>query len=266
MAIITLTSDYGYTDPYLAAVKGRLVQETPEAPLVDISHGIKPGNLWEAAFVIRNAYHHFPGGTIHLILVDELPQSGRWLMASLDDHYFICADNGLLSMVNPGRKMEEAYWIELPDEQGGTFPGKGFLAAAAAHLARGGKGSVIGRKADEINQSLFLRPRISKEDATILGTVVYVDNFGNLITNISRKIFDENRGDRSFEINIHRHPAPVKKLVQRYDDVSAGAVAALFNSMDLLEIALTGTRGQEYNGANTLLGVEVHDPITVQFK
>jgi len=264
MPIITLTSDYGLSDPYAASVKGTILSELSEVTLVDITHNINPGNFFEAAFILRNSYYTFPKGTVHLISVQEITKNNRWLAAEMDGHYFVAADNGIITTINPEIKIKRLVEINLKQEAG-MFPSRNLLARSACHLARGGNIDFLGRELKEYKESSIMRPRIAKDGSNILGSVVYVDNFGNLITNISRKTFREVGKERPFEIVLPRNKA-IEKLHESYYPASLGSVLALFNSQNLLEIALSGAQGKDYNGANSLLGLDVRDTVTVNFK
>lgn len=263
MPIITLTSDYGVLDHYLASVKGALLSESPDFTLVDIAHTIEPGNFFEASFILRNCYASFPKGTVHLVAFQEISENGKLLAAEMDGHYFLLADNGLLPMINPDLKVKKTIEIDLRSEKS-MFPARDILTRAANHLARGGSIDLLGRQAREVAQKTIVRPIVSNDRASIKGAVVYIDNFGNLITNISQKTFKEVGQDRGFEIQLPRGRR-ISKLSESYHSVSSGSVMAFFNSQNLLEIAVRDSRGKHFNGANTLLGIEVQNTITVQF-
>lgn len=264
MPLISLCSDYGLTDPYLASVKAALYREQADLVLCDLSHGIAPGDLNQAAFILRNAYHHFPEGTVHLILVAESSPKQRWLVMELAGHFFLAADNGLLTMVNPELRPRQLTEITIHSSFT-LFPGRDFLAKAAAHLARGGKTSVLGRPTKDFEVRKALRPSVDEKGESIVGAVLYIDNFGNLITNISQKLFKEIGKERSFEIVLPRNNA-ITEMHQHYHAVSEGRIMALFNSMALLEIALQGGRGQEFNGASSMLGLKERDAVKIYFK
>ena len=263
MPIITLTSDYGVLDHYLASVKGALLSESPDFTLVDIGHNIEPGNYFEAAFVLRNCYAAFPKGTVHLVAFQEISENGKLLAAEMDGHFFLLADNGLLPMVNPDLKINKTIEIDLRAGES-MFPARDILTRAANHLARGGSIDLLGRQAREVTQKTNFRPLVNSDRSSIRGAVVYIDNFGNLISNISQKMFKEVGQDRSFEIQLPRGRR-ISKLSDSYHSVSSGSMLAIFNSQGLLEIAVRDARGKQFNGANTLLGVEVQNTITVQF-
>lgn len=264
MAIITLTSDYGLTDHYLPALKGAVLRESPDVRLVDVSHTIEPGNFFEAAFILRNSYSEFPKGTVHLVAFSEVTKEGRLLAAEMDGHFFVLADNGLLPMINPEIKIARIMEIDLRQEVS-LFPARDVLARSASYLANGGSIGMLGREVHEIKEKTQVRPRIPNDKSAIMGSVVYIDNFGNLITNITRKTFLEVGKERPFTIMLPRNQR-VRKLSENYHQAASGSIVALFNSQGLLEIALSGARGKFYNGANSLLGVEVQNSITIMFE
>ncbi len=265
MAIVTLTSDYGSKDPYLSSLKGTLLGHNADLQLVDITHEITPFNTMETAFILHQAYRHFPKGTVHLISVQEVNPGETLVALSMDDHFFLCADNGILSLVNPDVRMNQMVAIDFREEQRTKlFPSRDVLAKAAAHLAKGGAIGLLGRSLKEIKESTVIRPRLTNEGSMILGNVLYVDNFGNLITNISKKFFTENRKERPFEIALPRRHK-VHKIRQYYHEEAQGGVVAIFNAQGFLEIAINGAGNKAFNGANTLLGVGVMDPITINF-
>lgn len=265
MAIVTLTSDYGLKDHYLASLKGALLSYVPGLTLVDVSHYIAPANVLEAAFILRQAYANFPKGTVHLISVLELTQSETLIAMEMDGHFFLCADNGILSMLNPDVKINKLIAIDFREDLASKlFPSRDVLAKAAAHLAQGGAIGLLGRELKEIKEHTLIRPRLSGDGSMLLGNVLYVDNFGNLITNINKRFFAECSKDRAFEIALPRKQK-VHKIVSHYQDEKPGSTVALFNAHDLLEIAVNGSGNKGFNGAHTLLGVGVMDTVTINF-
>lgn len=264
MGLITITSDFGTTDPYLPALKGALYSEAAGHTIVNLSNHVEPGNFFQAAYILRNSYHSFPKGTVHLIAFGEISPNRRLLAVELDSHYFLVADNGLLGMINPDKKLRQIVEIDLRSEDT-LFPSRDILARTAGFIANGGKIEVLGRVTTDYQQKTLPRPRIASDKSSILGTIMYIDNFGNLISNISRKQFREVGKERPFTIMLPRNQR-IRQLSTHYHEVTVGNILALFNSQDLLEIALSGARGKHFNGANSLLGVEVQNSITVEFQ
>jgi S-adenosylmethionine hydrolase len=257
MPIITLTSDWGTTDQYLAAVKGEILSLMPEATIVDISHNIKPFNLRQTSYIIRNTYKHFPKGTIHLVSVNS-GETGkyRYTVVKYDGHYFIGTDNGLFSLV-----------FDQPPEQiielGGddkevvkTFAALHVFVPAAIDLASGKKPESLGEPKSELAQQLHFKP-VATEDS-IRGIVIYVDNYENVITNITKETFDQARNGRKFTIECRSEQ--VHQILQGYQDVPVGEVVALFNQAGHLEIAIN------QGNASSLLGLYIDAPVSIQFE
>src|SRR5690606_6682428 len=172
--------------PFVASVKARIYKELPDAVIVDISHGINPFDIAEAAFVVKNTYKDFPDGTIHIIGVDALISPVKKPIAALiDEHYFIGTDNGILSLISTEIASKELVEISIPQvQQESVFPTRDIFVPVACHLARGGKLSVAGQKLKSIKEISALKPTV-KDEKLITGTVIYIDVYGNAITNIS---------------------------------------------------------------------------------
>lgn len=253
--IITLTTDWRKADFYVGTIKGAIMSHCRNAEVIDISHQVSPFSVYEASFILRNAFHYFPKGTIHIIGVNAEIKQPRYLAAKMDGHYFIAADNGLFSLLGEDKKLE-AVNIEKWQRQS-SFPELDIFTRVAAHLAQGGNLNDLGSKTDKFAQISALRPVF--DEFSITGQVIYVDSFKNAITNITRSIFDKLVQHRKFEIRIQRNIFEINQLRASYAEVPAGEVAALFNSLNLLEIAING------GNAEQLLGLEKNATVRVKF-
>ena len=162
MSIITLTTDLGTTDFYLAAVKGSILSAMPDATIVDISHHIPPYQIIQAAFLLSNAYYHFPLETVHLVSIDNSYQSdAKFVALKAKGHYFIGPDNGLFSLFLNPEDIEKIVKINLRIQDDFIhFPIKDILAKSAVHLAKGGKMEIIGRKITNLNYKTIIQPVI----------------------------------------------------------------------------------------------------------
>ncbi len=263
MAIITLTTDLGIEDHYVSAVKGSILKAmNGEVTIVDITNKIKIFDIRNAAYTIKHSFENFPKGTIHIVGVDSgISISRQAILMEYKGHYFIGADNGLFSLVYDSAPN---YFYELNldiDTNVLTFPTRDIFAKAACHLARGGTPEFIGKKIEKI--ATFQKPIPQTQEYFIRGSVIHVDSYGNAITNISKKLFDEIGKKRSFTIGFRNYE--VKSLCQTYSDVGDGTNLALFNTGGNLEIAIN--RGVEgYGGsASQLLGLKEDEIVTVTF-
>jgi len=265
MKLITLSSDYGYKDPHRAILHGVLAQLAPELRVLDLAHGLQPGNLIETAFVVANSFASYPIGTVHLILTSELSGSGVYLAMEMEGQFFIAPDNGVLSILQSSRKAKSIHKIEIGEQTKSLFPGRDFLAKAAVHLAQGGAASILGKPLERIKQASLPKPNVDLARQRIQGHIIYVDNFGNLITNLSRKDLNEVLRSPSIEINLPRNRS-LDRISSSYQDIGQDGVLALINSLGLLEIAYRDMRSQHINGASSLLGLNVMNEITINYE
>ncbi len=275
MAIITLTTDFGHKDHFVGAIKGTIYRELEDARLVDISHSISPFNIQECAYILKNSYQAFPEGTIHIVGVDSEPTPENQHIAVLvDGHYFVSANNGVISLITASIKPEKVVEINIPNPVHGSFPVLDVFVQVACHLARGGTLDVVGKPFATLKELKEFAPRITNDGQTIVGSVIYIDNYGNVITNIDKGLFEAYRKGRNFELNARN-----KKITQihnKYSDIvnfdlekqqrrGPGDLLALFNSGDYIELAIYKSDLQTVGGAATLLGLDYRDTIIINF-
>ncbi len=264
MAIITLTTDMGLKDYYVASVKGAILSQFPEAVIVDISHDVPPFNIAQASFVIRNAYKDFPKGTVHIIGVNpDADMDTHHLAVEFDGHYFVGADNGIFSLLFD-KPLEHIFELSITqDSDDLTFPTKHVFVKAACHIARGGTMEVIGKRIETIRQRELFRAVV--EGSIIRGTVIYIDSYGNVITNITESLFKEVGKGREFSIYFRKADYDITRISQAYNEVPEGEKVALFSATGYLEIAINkGVEGSG-GGANKLFGLKVNDTVRIEF-
>lgn len=276
MSIITLTTDYGLRDHFVGAIKGKILSEFDKATIIDISHGIAPFNTAEASYIVEAAYPSFPKGTVHLIGVDiELSKDTRHIAMQWNGHFFICADNGILGFLTQKIVPEKIVVINIHDRLPEDATDLDVFAKVACHLVKGGLLNVIGREIETVKELTELKPLVSDDNASIKGYVVYVDHFGNVVTNISKKMFVETGKGRPYEIVFRSATNSIRTILPKYSDVVAsgnypekfyeGQKLALFNAAGNLEIALYRSNPATSGGASSLLGLGYRDAVTVNF-
>jgi S-adenosylmethionine hydrolase len=275
MPIITLTTDFGEKDPFVGGVKGAIYSEMEDVRIVDISHGISPFHIMEAAYIIQSAYRSFPEGTVHIIGVDSgLTPENQHLAVLLDGHYFICADNGIISMLASEIKPTKMVQINIHDRVISNFPVLDVFVRVACHLARGGTLEVIGKPVSSIRQLTGIKPVINSETNQIIGNVIYIDNYGNTVTNISRTLFEKTGKGRRFRITART--VRFEEVFNNYSDAinfdlppekreEDGKKLALWNSSDFLELAIYKSNPQTVGSSSSLFGLEYRDSVTVNF-
>lgn len=273
MSIITLTTDYGLKDHFVGALKGKLLSEYPEAVIIDISHNIDPFNVAEAAYIIGAAYSGFPKGTVHLIGVDiELSRDNQHIAMQWNDQYFICADNGILSMLIQKIVPQKMVTITIHDRLPAEATDLDVFVKVACHLAKGGLLNVVGKEITAIKEVTELQALAS--DTQIKGYVIYIDHFGNAVTNISKKTFLETGKNRPYEIKFKNQT--IKTILPKYADIVIsdkyswkdyeGEKLAIFNEAGFLEIAIFRSNPETVGSASSLLGLQYRDLVTIDFK
>ena len=275
MAIITLTTDFGEKDYFAGATKGAIYSELPDVKIVDISHSVSPFNIPEAAYIIQNAYNSFPKGTIHIIGIDsEINPENKHIGIKLDDHYFICANNGIMSMICSEIAPEKIVEINIHDKIQTSFPVLDVFVKVACHIARGGTLEVIGKSISEIKPIKNIVPYVNDDKTQIVGSIVYIDNDGNVVTNIKRQFFETIQKGRDFEISARNYT--FKKIHDKYSDIvnfeipenkrqDEGRKLVVFNSGNFLEIAVYKSNSATIGSASTLLGLGLMDAVSINF-
>lgn len=275
MAIITLTTDFGEKDHFAGAIKGAIYSELPDVRIVDISHSVSPFNIPEAAYIIQNAYSSFPKGTIHMIGIDsELNPENKHIAVQLNDHYFICANNGIMSMICSEIVPQKIVEINIHDRVATSFPVLDVFVNVACHIARGGTLEVIGKIIDTIKPIKNLIPFVNDEKNQIIGSVIYIDNYGNVVTNIKRHFFEAIQKTRHYEISARSYK--FKDIYDKYSDAinfdipeekryDAGKGLVVFNSSEYLEIAVYKSDSSTVGSASSLMGLKLRDTVTINF-
>ena len=275
MAIITFTSDFGEKDHFVGATKGAIYSELPDVRIVDISHSVSPFNILEAGYIIQNAYKSFPKGSIHVIGIDsEINEDNKHIAVKLDDHYFICANNGIMSMICSEITPEKIVEINIHDKIETSFPVLDVFVKVACHIARGGTLEVIGKTITEIKPIKNIVPFVNADKTQIVGNVIYIDNYGNVITNIKRSFFENIQKGRAFEVSARNNK--FKKIHYKYSDIvnfdipeekrqDEGRGLVVFNSGGFLEIAVYKSNSATVGSASTLMGLSLMDAVSVSF-
>jgi len=276
MAIITLTTDFGLKDHFVGTIKGTIYRELDDVRLVDISHSISPFNIQECAYILKNSYKAFPEGTIHIVGVDSEPTPENQHIAVLvDSHYFISANNGVISLITAATTPEKVVEINIPNPIHGSFPVMDVFVQVACHLARGGTLEVVGKPFAALKELKEFAPRVSNNGQTIVGSVIYIDNYGNVITNIEKGLFEAYRKGRKFELQARNKK--LTKIYNKYSEIinfdmekqqrkGAGDLLAIFNSSEYIELAIYKSDLNSVGGAATLLGLDYRDTIIINFE
>lgn len=257
MAIITLTTDLGYKDFYQAALKGSILSHLPIANIVDITHGVSAFNIPQAAFILKNSFHYFPKATVHLIGIDSVfNEKTRYLALKYKEHYFVGSDNGIFSLLFDEEPSEIVELNIMQDLKFLHFPLSDIFAKAATHLAKGGKLKDIGLPVSTLEEKMTLQPVIERD--IIRGSVIYIDSFQNIITNITKDIFTRVQNNREFILYFRKNES-ITQLSWHYNEVPEGEKLCLFGISNHLEIAINK------GNASGLLGLHLRDIVRIEF-
>lgn len=273
MSIITLTTDYGLKDHFVGALKGKIYSQHEKATIVDITHNVDHFNTSEASYLIGASYSSFPKGTVHIIGVDiELTAENQHIVIEWNNHFFIASDNGILSMLIQKIKPQKMVAINIHDRLLPDATDMDVFVTVAVHIAKGGLLNVIGKEIESIKEVNELQPVVSNDLNNIKGYVVYIDHFGNAVTNISKKLFMEIAKGRPYEVNFKSKK--VKSIFAKYSDIkvsktknateSVGTALAIFNEAGFLEVAMYKS-SPKTGSASSLLGLSYRDFVMINF-
>lgn len=243
MAILTLTTDYGWQDHYVAAVKGAILAIGFDLNLIDVTHDLAPGDISGAAFVLWQALKHYPPGSVHLAVVDPgVGNARRGLVGRYGGQTVVAPDNGLISWVHCELPCESAYAIEnatyFRSDVSATFHGRDIFGPVAAHVARGVPLNAFGPPLRDPVLLPLARRAVRDTTNVIRGRVIHVDRFGNLVTNVHRDQVAAAPGDIANVCTVRIGTADVGPLRATFSDVPAGAPVAYVGSAEFLEIAV----------------------------
>ncbi len=258
MAIITLLTDFGLYDHYVASVKGVILQIAPKVTIIDITHEVSPQNVVQAAFILRQAFECFPADTVHVAVVDPGVGTPRPVIAAKYAEQFILApDNGLLSLVHRDFALQELRVVQntslFRKAVSATFHGRDIFAPVAAHMAKSGRLAEVGPPTDRLALLDLPTPQVTP-DGRIRGQILYIDHFGNALTNIAVADLDR-AARRRTHLSVMLAGRQIGPVRQAYGELPPGSPLALISSANMLEIAIN--RGSAARELGLAAGQEV---------
>lgn len=261
MGLITLTSDFGTKDYYVSVLKGRLLGVSRQISFVDITHQIAPFDIIETAFALRNAWFHFPKGTIHIATVITSDEGQfDWVAIQHQDHYFLLPNNGIFSLIFPEIRKKEGFILKADNDTPYAE-----LQNAVRHILAEKPFMEIGIPSNDLAERLSLQPVTGP--GYLRGEVIHVDHYGNVITNITKKDFAAIGQGRPCKIYF-RKLEPIEQISDDYSDVELGENVCLFNSSGLLEIAVNmGNAAELYSlEKDSTIQVDFYDSLQAQLE
>ncbi|MEZ4846985.1 MAG: SAM-dependent chlorinase/fluorinase [Bdellovibrionota bacterium] len=236
MKIVTLLTDFGLSDSYVAQIKGVILTQHPDARLIDITHEVPPQDILYASRSLANTWSYFPKGTVHMVIVDPAVGTRRErLVAECNGHFFVAPDNGVLTLLklNPTARFFninlETIRVQNPSF---TFEGRDVFAPAVNSLLSGSKPSDMGLIMQQIREMNFPAPVVTHDH--IEGEIISFDHYGNMVTNITREHMS------GFDYQIQVGNIMIGKMAKTYADMTPGELLALINSSGYLELSVSG--------------------------
>lgn len=271
MSIITLTTDYGIKDHFAASVKGKILSALPAVQIIDISHCIDLYNVANASYVLFGAYKSFPEGTIHMVLVEaEMFDQTSFLLTKFDNHYFLTANNGTISLLATEEDKTEIIDLTIPDGCNDTISLYTFVAEHILKANFEGLGESIAYQ--DCEQLIELRAKVSDDENSIKGAIIYEDHYGNAVTNITKELFQKIRKGRKYQINASRYR--ISRINEFYADFNTqtksireyeGEMMFIFNDLDFLQMSIYKSNPDTVGNVRTLFGLNYRDTIIVEF-
>jgi len=257
MPIITLTTDFGKSGYYLAALKGKLLTLSKNISIVNICDVVKPFSIAQAAYVLGNAYPHFPEQTVHLVgVLSSYNKQNRYVAIKHNNHFFVGADNGIFSIMfeNNVETVVKLPESELEDQS--TFPELNYFAKCAVKLAEGSVLTDVGTPISQIKETYALQPTYT--DNMITASVLFIDDYQNIILNVTQNLFDKIGKGRNFSVNYNSRDY-INKMSKHYGSISALERCCFFNDAGYLQISMVQGRASE------MFGIYENDKILIEF-
>jgi S-adenosyl-L-methionine hydrolase (adenosine-forming) len=233
MPVITLTTEWRADDFYMGIIRGKLSSLCPATDVIVNASGIPPFNIAHASFIIRNTYANYPEGSVHIICVHSENDSGSHLIVKAFGHYFIGSDNGIFNLI---LNTDPDLVLQIRNEN--DYDDIEVFARTAAEIISGKEPSLLGTPCSNYSEKLPLRATIEKD--VITGSIIFIDSYGNAISNITREVFYRVFENREYRILIQSNRNYTRNISKRYSDVPVGEMLARFNQLDLLEISVNG--------------------------
>lgn len=255
MQVVTITTDFGNKDYYVAELKGALLTKAGKVEIVDVSHSVPSYDIVQAAFFVENIFRKFPIGTIHIIAVHHYyARKNRLLVFKREGHFFVAPDNGVASLLFEDLKIGEIYTIDETELKFETMID--IYAHVVGYIKHNLPIEDIGLKVDRINKKLQLEAVVT--DNQIRATIMHVDHYDNVIINLKKEKFESIRNGRKFEL-YYKQNEPIDHISRTYSDVTVGEVLCMFNSDGYLEIAINMGK------ASSMLNLLRNETIQINF-
>ncbi|MEZ4910006.1 MAG: SAM-dependent chlorinase/fluorinase [Saprospiraceae bacterium] len=234
MTLVSLTTDFGLKDYYVAELKSAILNHVKGVQIIDISHNIDKFDIVQAAFYLKNVLHTFPSDSIHVVGVyTHYKRESEIICFAKDGNIFIGPNNGVFSLVFEDMTSIKIYKVNAPN--GNAISSNALLTHAIAYISHGLPLTEIGPELTSFHQKMLLKPVLGQHQ--IRASIIHIDNFENVIINLKKSEFEFYRNGRNFELYYKQHE-PITQIFKHYGDVPIGDPVAFFNSADYLVLAV----------------------------
>ncbi len=255
MAVISLISDFGTKDHYVAVLKACLYRRNPELKIVDVTHEIQPFDIVQGSFILKNIWSQFPKGTVHIAAINLFfAERNEFIAFERNGHFFVGPNNGIFTLMFDDLYASEI--VQVPYDPEENYPLQNALANAACKLIVHPDLDMVGTSLLRLEKKISVAPVVN--ESQIRATVVHIDDYGNVIVNVDKDLFERIRRDRAFGIYFKPND-PIREISIEYSDVPIGDVLCFFNSGRYLEIAINKA------SAASLLGLKKDEAIQIDF-
>jgi S-adenosylmethionine hydrolase len=244
MPVVTLTTEWKPDDIYNGIIKGKLSRMCPGVAIIDNAGSIPPFNISLASFIIRNTFNNYPAGSVHIICVhSEAKADQDYLIVTARDHFFIGTDNGIFNLIL-NSEPDEVIKIDYQENSDELE----IFAKTASEIMSGKAPRELGSSIKSVSERVPLRATIDRD--VIIGSIIFIDSYGNAFSNITREVFYRVFENKNFRIQIQSNKNYTDQISQRYSDVPVGDMLAKFNRLELLEISINGADVSELLSLN----------------
>lgn len=255
MHIVSITTDFGLQDYYVAELKAHILQHSTDIQLVDVSHSIDSHDIVQAAHFLDNVFRAFPKGTIHLVAVyNYYDKNSAFILIQREGHFFVGPDNGVFSLIFEDLCPSDAVKLDHPDIERKSIAE--ILSWTVGKIIAGDSKEQIGSRVEEINQKMGIKPVVTSSQ--IRATIIHIDHYENVIINLKRDQFEKVRNGRNFQL-YYKQTDPVTRVSEDYADVPITDVMCLFNSAGYMEI------GINMGKASSMLNLNKNETIQINF-
>lgn len=255
MQLVSITSDFGTTDYYVAEVKAQILSQCKEASIIDVSHEIASYDIVQAAHFVDNVFRSFPEGSIHLVAVyNYYAENSRFIIFEREGHYFVGPDNGVFTLIFENLDAREVLVID--DKKHNLHSIASIFAHTVSAIHSGESLFDIGFLAPDINQKMGIMPVVTSNQ--IRATIIHIDHYENVVINLKKTQFEKLRNGRAFQL-YYKQKDPITHISANYADVMIGDVLCLFNSAGYMEIAVNMGK------ASSLLNLKKNETIQINF-